>query len=289
VPAAFIRHAAMALIVLLVAPGLAHAQAAGGNAPSLETLFKALDKNADGKIARDEATGNYAQRFPQWDADGDGFATREEIRKYRASLGIDDDGKRAGAGAAQNNRGQRRAAGATATILKEPADWRLETIPLPPGFAPDIRLKGQEEIRFAPGMFNTSAPDYFTCVIAIAADGAPEPGTDDVKDFLEKYYRGLSTGLAQRKGLKVEPDEMRATVKPAAEAKNRYLADVVFFDSFSDGRKVTLHVEAQIIAQPAAKKTLLLLLVSPSAKDAAVWKTLREVEANTVAALNESK
>lgn len=285
---ASIRRAALALVVLLFAARFAHAQATG-TAPSLDALFKLLDKNGDGKISKEEATGNYAQRFRQWDSDGDGFATREEVRKYRAGIGIDDDGKRAGAVAAQNNRGQQRAATTTAVILKEPADWRLENIPMPPGFAPDIKLKGQEEIRFAPGMFNTAAADYFTCIIAIAADGAPELGADDVRDFLEKYYRGLSTGLAQRKGLKVEPAEMRATVKPAAGAKNRYLADVVFFDSFSDGRKVTLHVEAQVIAQPAAKKTVLLLLVSPSAKDSAAWKSLREIEVKTVANLSDSK
>ena len=61
---------------------------------SLDALFAALDKNHDGKISKDEATGAYARRFSQWDADGDGFATREEIRNYRLRLGIDDSGQR---------------------------------------------------------------------------------------------------------------------------------------------------------------------------------------------------
>ena len=38
-----------------------------------------------------------------------------------------------------------------------------------------------------------------------------------------------------------------------------------------------LNVEAQVIAQPAAKKTCLLLLVSPSAKESAAWQTLRAI------------
>lgn len=265
------------------------AYAQTGNAPSLDALFKLLDKDGDGKISKAEAAGRYSQRFPQWDADGDGFATREEIRKYRVGLGIDDNGNRIAGGAAANG-GQRRANTPTATILKEPADWRMENIPIPPGFAPDVKLTGTEEIRFAPGMFKTDASDYFTCIIAITADGAPELAAADVKDFLEKYYRGLSSGLSQRKGLKVDAAEMRATVKPAgADAKNRYNAEMVFFDSFSDGRRITLHIEAQVIAQPATKKTILLLLVSPSSKDSAEWKTLHETGKRAASDLTSPK
>ena len=247
---------------------------------SLDELFAALDKNHDGKISKDEATGAYARRFSQWDADGDGFATREEIRNYRLRLGIDDSGQRIADSAptAGNNRGQRRAT-APAAILKEPADWRLETMSVPPGFAPDVKLTGAEEIRFAPGMFDTTASDYFTCVIAITASDAPELGVAEIKDFLEKYYRGLSSSRAQRTGTKSDAVQMKAVVNPApgAEAKSRFDAQVDFFDSFSDGRKITLNVEAQVIAPPAAKKTCLLLLVSPSAKESAVWQTLRAI------------
>ena len=36
-------------------------------------------------------------------------------------------------------------------------------IDLPPkDFAPDMKWKGKEEIRFAPGMFKPNAPDFFS-------------------------------------------------------------------------------------------------------------------------------
>ena len=83
---------------------------------------------------------------------------------------------------------------------------------------------------------------------------------------------------------------MRATVRPAgAEAKDRFLGEVIFFDSFTDGRKITLNVEAQINAHPGPKKTVLLLLVSPSAKESVAWKTLREIGQKTVASLSDTK
>lgn len=166
------------------------------------------------------------------------------------------------------------------SILKEPADWRFEGMAIPPGFAPDIKLTGSEEIRFAPGMFDTHSSNYFTYVVVILADGAPELGTAELKDFLEKYYRGLSIAVGRGKGLSPDAGQMRAVVNPAPpgpDAKRRFVGEVVFFDSFSDGRKITLHVETLVIPRPALKQTCLIMLVSPSSKDAAAWQTLREI------------
>lgn len=166
------------------------------------------------------------------------------------------------------------------TILKEPAGWGFEAMAIPPGFAPDIKLNGSEEIRFAPGMFDTRATDYFTYVVAILADGAPELGAAELKEFLEKYYRGLSRAVGRGKGLSPDTAQMKAMVKPAPpgpDAKKRFAAEIVFFDSFTDGRKINLHVEALVVPRTATKQTCLIMLVSPSSKEAAVWHTLREI------------
>jgi hypothetical protein len=263
--------------------------ARGGRVASLDELFATLDRDRDGRISRDEATGPYAQRFPQWDANGDGFATREEVHDFRQRLGIEDsglrsttvdrDGATAGksgagpAGSSPRDPGGSRRAGAegAATILHEPQDWRLETMPIPPGFAP--------------GMFDPASSTYFTCVLAILAGGAPPLGAAEIKDFLEKYYGGLSVGVGRRKGLSPDPEQMRAVVIPASpgpDQKSRFEAQVVFFDTFSDGHKITLNAEALVLALPARNKTCLLLLVSPSAKASAVWPTLRAIEKQAV-------
>ncbi len=170
------------------------------------------------------------------------------------------------------------------TILKEPADWRYEGMVIPPGFAPDIKLTGSEEIRFAPGMFDTHSSNYFTYAMVILANGTPELGAAELKEFLEKYYRGLSTAVGRGKGFSPDAGQMKAVVNPAPpgpEGKNRFVAEVVFFDSFTDGRKVNLHVEALVIPRPASKQTCLIMLVSPASKDAAVWQTLREIGSKT--------
>jgi hypothetical protein len=77
-----------------------------------------------------------------------------------------------------------------ATILMEPAGWRLERLPTPPPFVPGIKLTGFEEARFAPGMFDPSSDTYFTCVLVFTADGSPELDRAALIDFLEKYITG---------------------------------------------------------------------------------------------------
>jgi hypothetical protein len=167
----------------------------------------------------------------------------------------------------------------TPTILKGPSDWRFERMPTPPGFAPDIKLTGYEEARFSPGMFDNTSPNYFTYVLVVSADGAPDLDSAALKDFLEKYYRGLSVGLGRQKGLSPDPAQMNADVTTVQGDKSRCTAKVTFFDSFTDGRKIILNVEAHVVASPAAKKTGLILLISPKPKDDAAWRILREIDA----------
>jgi hypothetical protein len=166
----------------------------------------------------------------------------------------------------------------TPSILKGPADWRFEKMPTPPMFAPDIKLSGFEEARFAPGMFDNTSPNYFTYVLIVSADGAPEIDGPALKDFLEKYYRGLSVGLGKRKGMSPDPAQMVADVSPTSSGKGRANATVTFFDSFTDGRKIKLNVEARVVQKPEAKKTGLVLLISPQPKSHAVWQKLHEID-----------
>ena len=51
-------------------------------------------------------------------------------------------------------------------------DWKGERIRLPPAFAPAMKLKGIEEIRFAPGMFQAQSDSFFSYafVFSVAKD-----------------------------------------------------------------------------------------------------------------------
>jgi hypothetical protein len=175
---------------------------------------------------------------------------------------------------------------ATPTLLLAPVDWRFEAMPLPPRFAPKVKWTGFEEIRFAPGVFDNSSPNYFSYVIALSVNGTSTIDAAGIKDFLETYFRGLLPLVGQRKGLTVNASQIAAEIAPAQtkpKTNARCQGTVTIIDTFTDGRKTTLNVEADVLPQEALKKTHVLLLLSPRARDSKIWKTLRGIRDKTIA------
>lgn len=163
-------------------------------------------------------------------------------------------------------------------FLKGPANWRFERLTIPPGFAPTIKWTGVEEARFAPGMFDTKATNYFTYLLAVSVDVAAPIGAAELKEFLDKYYKGLSTAVGRGKGITPDAaffDSKVTANKTEPGATGRFTATVPFVDTFTDGRKITLHMEIAVVPDKAAKKTLLVMLTSPQAVDRPIWKELR--------------
>lgn len=76
-----------------------------------------------------------------------------------------------------------------------PAGWAGETIALPPAFAPDMKWKGTEELRFAPGMFKPEAPDFFSYALLFWLPEDAETDTKAIERELLAYYRGLAAAV----------------------------------------------------------------------------------------------
>ncbi len=162
------------------------------------------------------------------------------------------------------------------TMLQGPADWRFERLPIPPGFARDISWTGYEEARFSPGMFDTKSATHFTYALSICIDGTPEIGAKELKDFFDKYFKGLSTMVGRGKGMKPDPAVFNAVVTPRDKA-GLFSAKMPYIDTFTDGRQITLNLEIDVRPKPETKKTQIILLISPQAPDAEIWKQLHEI------------
>ena len=167
---------------------------------------------------------------------------------------------------------------AAPTMLTGPADWRFERLPIPPGFARDIPWSGYEEARFSPGMFRTESPTYFTYALSVCIDGTPKIGAVELKDFFDKYFKGLSTLVGRGKGMQPDPAVFNAEVKPLEKA-GLFSARVPYIDTFTDGRQITLNVEAEVRPLPQKSKTQIILLLSPQAREAEIWAKLRSIRA----------
>ena len=147
--------------------------------------------------------------------------------------------------------------------------WASETIQLPPGFAPGLP-PGLEELRFAPGMYDAGAEDYWSYVYVLRFEESAG-GEDWLRDVLEQYYDGLITAVAGSRGLTLEGEPAEVTLRPGEDGKQR--ADVDLVDAFVTGAPLTIHMELELV--PSDAGTQVRAAVSPQPPDHPVWSDLR--------------
>lgn len=162
-------------------------------------------------------------------------------------------------------------------FLTLPADWRSEVLNFPLDFAPDLEYQGLEELRFAPGMFDTTATDYFTYMFVMVLEGSHDFTIPETKKFIASYFRGLSSAVGQGKEISVDTSLITVTVmRPDIKTGKHegYFITVNFIDTFSGGRLVTLNMESVVLYQKDGQKTYIQALISPQPKYSATWKEL---------------
>lgn len=147
------------------------------------------------------------------------------------------------------------------SLMYYPKDWRYEKILLPLDFAKDITWKGFEELRFSPGMFKDTAPDYFTYYFGILIDNKTNITTTEIKEMLEKYYRGLCKAVNSKGKFSIDYSAIKANV--TKEKEDSFKAEVVFFDPFTDGKKLNLEM-LMSFRKMKGNKLLLLTSVTPA-------------------------
>lgn len=162
-------------------------------------------------------------------------------------------------------------------LPKTQEGWRYERLAFPLSFAPDLKYRGFEEIRFAPGMFNPQSDTYFTYIFAVRLEGAHEIDSDFVRTFLFKYYRGLCEAVGADRDPPLDLEKISVSVKKGEDPRGGadvFYAEVVMFDAFVTGKRLTLHVEIVAAYEPNAKATCLFALASPKSKSEKIWKLL---------------
>ena len=165
-------------------------------------------------------------------------------------------------------------------------EWRGERIALPPGFAPDMKWVGEEDIRFAPGMFTAEADDFFTYVLVFVLDKEADVTEKDVEAELLTYYRGLASLVmkGKKKEVDTEPFTVELSKADAATSAPEKTADVTqyngtldWIEPFATQEKQQLHIEAQVWKH--GDRPALFLCVSPKNREDDIWKKLREIRA----------
>ena len=175
----------------------------------------------------------------------------------------------------------------TSFKLAAPKDWSGETIELPPGFAPDMKLKGYEHIRFAPGMMKSGSDTFFSYAFVFELSPKPELTEAVVKDEFLKYFRGLCKAVLNGKFPDVDPSEFTLElqqVKPdpkqalnekAADSPTQYTGKLDWVEPFATKKRQKLNLEIQTWTKN--EHNYIFACVSPQPADAAIWKQLHTI------------
>jgi hypothetical protein len=168
--------------------------------------------------------------------------------------------------------------------LAAPEGWSGETIKLPPGFAPDMKWKGEEHIRFAPGMMKPASDSFFSYAFVFELEAKPALTDAVVKEEFLKYYRGLCTAVLNGKLPDVDPSKFTLElerVKPdakdekSADAPIRYTGTLDWVEPFATKKPQKLNLEIQTWSRDG--HNYLFACVSPQARERAIWKQLRTI------------
>jgi len=167
------------------------------------------------------------------------------------------------------------------SLLHQPSDWRFEKIDLPMGFAPEMTVKGYEELRFSAGWSKPDTPNYFSYAFALYLENEAKFKKKKIETFLTQYYRGLSAVVASGKEFDVKVEDITVDLKK--QGKGRYHIELVFLDSFNEGQAVNLHMEMWVYPNRKAGTSKVISIVSSQDKDAPIWDDLRTLRKQAVA------
>jgi hypothetical protein len=174
--------------------------------------------------------------------------------------------------------------------IPTPKGWREESMPMPPRFAAGMTWRGTEELRFAPGMYREGSDSFLSYAFLCWLAADPPTDARAIERELLAYFRGLAKGVMPRRlNKEADVDAFTLTLKEAAKADKRptgetvtaYAGELQWTEPFVTGKPQTLRLDIHTWKCEKAKHSCVFVLASPQPDSAAVWKTLREIRADT--------
>jgi len=165
--------------------------------------------------------------------------------------------------------------------LKAPKDWSGETITLPPGFASDMKLRGIEVIRFAPGMFDPKAKVFFSYAFVFRVKAEQELPLKMIRSEIMTYYRGLAKavgrGQIDTSGFALKLDARKANSEKPAAGISLYAGQLKWIEPFKTKMAQTLEMELDAWKGAKGKYNYLFACVSPADMKQDIWKQMRSI------------
>ena len=161
--------------------------------------------------------------------------------------------------------------------LPKPTGWGSETFPLPPSFAPEIKFKGIEDIRFTPGWSKSDNEQYWSYAFIWLLEGKPDISNQLMTDYMAAYYKGIYTVNLKDKSTP-KPDFTKSSFKRISIVNGEELYEgMVKTLNYLNNQVLLLNVRVHLRKLNNGATTVLLFEVSPQYYSHPVWQDLMAV------------
>jgi hypothetical protein len=164
--------------------------------------------------------------------------------------------------------------------LFTPPGWTEERFPIPIDFAPQIRQKGVEDVRFAPGWADPKSDEYWSYAYLWWLDGIKEFDAATLQGYIKDYYNGLVTRNVSERNIprhKVIPTEVIIRNINAAPGDRRSFEGTVRMLDYMTQQPMVLHYKIRVKHCTGQDRTAVFVELSPKVYTHAVWMDLDKI------------
>ena len=162
-------------------------------------------------------------------------------------------------------------------FLDTPRDWGTEHFGLPAAFAPSIRYKGVEDIRFTPGWGKKESTEYWTYGFLWYLDSTISLDAKTIEKNLSAYYTGLlhaNLDTTKITAARIKPAIVEIKkIKAANNAEQSFEGSVHTLD-FLTWKPIILNIRLHRRTCSEQHKTFIFHEVSPKPFTDSVWEGL---------------
>jgi hypothetical protein len=160
-----------------------------------------------------------------------------------------------------------------------PEGWRIERYLFPPPFAPDVKLKGIEELRFPPGWGIASSGQYWSVAFMYWLNKNQTINADVLKEMLTTYFDELiKANVGPTPKDKLVPTKVSVQkIKPEADDIETYSATINMLD-FQAMKPITLNYMAHVKSCNDKNHFPVFAEMSPKPYSDALWNDLKKMK-----------
>ena len=167
-------------------------------------------------------------------------------------------------------------------VLDMLTGWDVERFLIPISFAPFIRYKGVEDIRFTPGWAKKTTDEYWSYAFLWYLDGTPTFDANTIENNLKAYYTGLIKVNTDSSKIADKLFPVTSSIKPRSTEKGdlkTFEGSVNMLDYMSQ-QPITLNFVIHVRPCAGKDKTFVFHEISPRPYSDDVWKRLHQLWVN---------